>query len=198
MKKLLLALLLVTVPAVVFAAPAPPEKGQWAYALNETLPLYRNADSSSRYEEVDMPEKWISVPSAVRDDENYLWYKVKVNGRNGWLPQNGVRLKMGGKSKAAANLYSTYLKHKPEDTTSFSTKSSAECKKYLGVDFIGMSQDEVRAKMGTPTMRESPYEDIDTNILSYEIAKPSMTFAITLVGGYVDSVEFYKGRTGQN
>ena len=93
-----------------FAIPNPPSKGQWAYPTEEYMSLHRKADRDSRSEDIRMPEKWISVPSAVRDDDNYLWYKVTVNGRTGWLPQNGILLKMGGKSKLAANLFRNYAK----------------------------------------------------------------------------------------
>ena len=93
-----------------FAMPSAPSKGQWAYPLEEYMNLHRKADGSSRSEEVRMPRKWISVPSAVRDDDNYLWYKVSVNGQTGWLPQNGVLLKMGGKSKLASNIARNYAK----------------------------------------------------------------------------------------
>lgn len=93
-----------------FAIPVPPSKGQWAYPTEEYMNLYRKADGNSRSEEVRMPQKWISVPSAVRDDDNYLWYKVSVNGKNGWLPQHGILLKMGGKSKLATNIARNYAK----------------------------------------------------------------------------------------
>ena len=113
LKKLLLSAVLVVLIAasVSFAAsPVPPENGQWALALESTLPLHRKADIDSDFEDADMPNKWLRVPSAVRDDDNYLWYKVTIDGKTGWLPQNGVRLKMGGKSKIAANLYKNYVK----------------------------------------------------------------------------------------
>lgn len=93
-----------------FAIPVPPSKGQWAYPLEEYMTLYKKADRNSRAEEIRMPQKWISVPSAVRDEDNYLWYKVSINGKTGWLPQNGILLKMGGKSKLAANLLKKYSK----------------------------------------------------------------------------------------
>ena len=93
-----------------FAIPVPPSKGQWAYPTEEYMNLHRKADRNSRAEEVRMPQKWLSVPSAVRDDDNYLWYKVTVNGKTGWLPQNGILLKMGGKSKLATNIAKNYAK----------------------------------------------------------------------------------------
>ena len=185
-----------------------------------------------------MPQKWISVPSAVRDSNNYLWYKVSVNGKTGWLPQNGIRLKMGGKSKSAANLYSNYVKarrkimnrpgrwsvreedgiteytldgssfrvaegrHGVEDLF-FTTDSYEICREFLGVDLIDWSQPEVRSKLGTPTMRETPYDSPEISILSFELDGRNMTLSVLERRedgdneGTVYRVELYHGRTGE-
>ena len=225
-----------------FAIPTPPSKGQWAFPLESTLRLYNRADSSSRSREIDMPQKWISVPSAVRDDNNYLWYKVKINGREGWLAQDGIRLKMGGKSKLATNLAKNYAKarrkimnnpgkwtHFTEDGVTvfqtdgktgdasfkvvegtskvvdvfFSTSDYRICRDFLGVDLIGWTQPEVRSKLGTPTMRESPYESPEISILSFELADRDMTLSILERRepgereGTVYRVELYRGTTGE-
>ena len=220
------------------ASPVPPKKGQWAFPLESTLPFHREANSDSDFADVNVPQKWISVPSATRDSDNYLWYKVKIDGDNGWLPQNGVRLKMGPKSKNAANIYKNYVKArravmaKPGDWSSetydgkttytsdtgefsvikskkgvedifFSTEDPDTCREFLGVDLIGQYQPDVRKVLGTPTMRESPAEDRDINILSYELADRNMTLTITERRydgddeGKVISVELYRGRTGE-
>ena len=230
--------LLFTVQVSAASSPVPPAKGQWALALEPTIPLHMKADSNSDFADVDMPNKWISVPSAVRDDDNYLWYKVSINGDTGWLPQNGVRLKMGGKSKLASNLYKNYVKarnrvmNKPGNWDSyedgglisytsdggefrvirrrkgvedvfFSTDDAKTCKEFLGVNLIGLYQPEVRKIVGTPTMRESPADDKDTNILSFELADRDITLTITEQRDYGDtdakvlSVSFYRGRTGE-
>ena len=115
MKKFLLSLMLVIVIAsssyaVGDPTPSAPSKGQWAYSFDSELRLYRRASFNARYSEVENPERWISVPSAVRDDDNNLWYKVTVDGKTGWLPQTGIRLKMGGRSKAASNLYDKFAR----------------------------------------------------------------------------------------
>ena len=175
-----------------FAAQVPPSKGQWALALESYSLLYSKADMGASNREVEMPDKWISVPSAVRDDNNYLWYSVNINGRKGWLPQNGIRLKMGGKSKSASNLYKSYVKAKKSPEKSFENL------------LTGMTASELRKKLGTPTMRESPYDDINVSILSYELSDRDMTLAVTVVRdesdyeGKVESVELYSGRTGSN
>ena len=189
-----------------FAIQTPPSKGQWAYPLESTLRLYDRPDSSSRSREIDMPQKWISVPSAVRDDNNYLWYKVKINGREGWLAQDGIRLKMGGKSKLATNLAKNYAKARRKvmnnpgkwthytdnddgtiiyeisgktghtlfciaegksevEDIFFGTNDHSICRDFLGVDLIGLSQPEVRSKLGTPTMRHTPYESPEISVL---------------------------------
>ena len=235
---LILAGLILSASLAAASSPVPPTKGQWALALSPTLPLHRKADIDSDFADIDMPNKWISVPSAVRDSDNYLWYKVTVDGDTGWLPQNGVRLKMGGKSKLAAKLYNNYVKERrrimrdPGDWDSyedgrivsytseggefrivrgkkgvedvfFTTEDSRTCKAFLGVNLIGLYQPEVRKIIGTPTMRESPVEDKDTNILSFELADKNITLTIIEKREYGDdegrviSVSFYRGRTGE-
>ncbi|MBQ9432611.1 MAG: hypothetical protein IJU26_00125 [Synergistaceae bacterium] len=232
-------LFVVVLASVSFAAsPVPPENGQWALALESTLPFHRKADINSDFADVDMPNKWLRVPSAVRDDDNYLWYKVTVDGDTGWLPQNGVRLKMGGKSELAAKLYSNYVKARRkvmanpkgwdindnDNVTSyysdsaefgvierrkgvediyFSTDSRKACRDFLGVDLIGKSQPQARKVLGTPTMRESPYDDKNINVLSYELPDRDITLVITErreegdTEGTVTGVSFYRGRTGE-
>lgn len=232
-------LFVVVLASVSFAAsPVPPENGQWALALESTLPFHRKADINSDFADVDMPNKWLRVPSAVRDDDNYLWYKVTVDGDTGWLPQNGVRLKMGGKSSLAAKLYNNYVKarrkvmanpkgwdindndnvtsyysdsaefgvierRKGVEDVYFSTDSPKACRDFLGVDLIGKSQPQVRKVLGTPTMRESPADDRDINVLSYELPDRDITLVITErreegdTEGTVTAVSFYRGRTGE-
>ena len=179
-KFLIVLFVLVALVGTSFAvdSPVPPQKGQWGFALEDSLPLYKKADADSASEYVDFDGKWFKVPSAIRDDDNNLWYKVTIGKKTGWLAQNGVRLKLqnGGKSKAAANLY----KNK-------ATKS-----------LIGLSQDELRKKLGTPTMRETPYDNIDINILSYELSgKDDRVLVITIEDGTVTEVDFYNARAGQ-
>ncbi|MBR1658284.1 MAG: hypothetical protein IJ697_07445 [Synergistaceae bacterium] len=238
-KSLLLAVVLTLVTASLsFADPVPPSKGQWAYPLEQYLQLHKRADENSPGREISMPQKWINVPSATRDKNNFLWYKVNVDGQSGWLPQNGIRLKMGGKSKSASNIYKHYAKarrrvmDRPRNwserneggittyTTDggiirvFSGENGTEdlyfrtdrfdiCSKMLGVDLIDMSQPEVRAKLGTPTIRETPYGEPDLNILSYELPDRNMTLAVIErryegdTEGTVISVELYRGRPGE-
>ena len=180
MKKFLVALLLVV--AVVSSAfaldsPIPPSKGQWGFALEESLPLYKKADFDSDSEYVDFDIKWFKVPSAVRDSDNNLWYQVTIGKKKGWLAQNGVRLKLqnGGKSKAATNIY----------------------KKKAAKSLIGLSQDEIRSKLGTPTMRETPYDESNVNILQYELSGVDKTLVIRIEDDEVTEVEFYDARAGQ-
>lgn len=175
----------VFVSSAAFAkdSPVPPSKGQWGFALEDSLPLYEKADvnSDSEYVEFD-DDEWFKVPSAIRDKNNNLWYKVSINGKSGWLAQNGVRLKLqnGGKSKIALNLYKKYKKN----------KSALQ-------SLLGLDQDEVRSKLGTPTLRETPYEESDVNILSYELSDRKMTLVVTLRDGEVEEAVFYEGRAGQ-
>ena len=232
-------LFVVVIASDLFAAsPVPPENGQWALALESTLPLHRKADIDSDFADVDMPNKWLKVPSATRDSDNYLWYKVTIDGETGWLPQNGVRLKMSGKSKLAAKLYNNYVKARrkvmarPRDwdisdedgvisyysdggefrvierkkgveDVFFSTDNAKTCRDFLGVDLIGKSQPQARKILGSPTMRESPADDRDINVLSYELPDRNITLVITErredgdTEGTVTGVSFYRGRTGE-
>lgn len=208
LKKFSLVLALVLLASSAYAIPNPPAKGQWAWILEDSIRLYDEADIDTGYTEIDSPGKWISVPSAVRDDNNYLWYKVKIGKDSGWLPQNGVRLKMGPKSKSAANIYKTYLKARKKtdyiNDDTFTIDDAQECKQLLGVDLIGKFQPEVRKKLGTPTFRESPADNKNINILSYEMAGRDMVLAINerrgsrSQDGQVISIEVYEGRTGDN
>lgn len=226
------------VSASFAVSPVPPEKGQWALALEPALPLHQKPDIDSDFTDADMPNKWLKVPSSVRDDDNYLWYKVTIDGESGWLSQNGVRLKMAGKSSLAAKLYSNYVKARrkvmanpkgwdindEDDVTSyysdggefrvierrnrvedvfFSTDNKKICRDFLGVDLIGKSQPQARKVLGTPTMRESPADDKNINVLSYELPDRDITLVITErredgdTEGTVTGVSFYRGRTGE-
>ena len=81
---------------------------QRAFSLEDSLTLYAKPDKAAKSWEVTLPEAGVEVPSAIRDKEDRLWDKVTVDGRTGWLYQEGVRLKMGPKSKAASNIYKRY------------------------------------------------------------------------------------------
>ena len=176
------ALLVCASVAFAVESPVPPSKGQWGFALEESLPLYEKADVDSDSEYIDFDGEWFKVPSAIRDKENNLWYKVNIDGKSGWLAQNGVRLKLqnGGKSKIASNLYKKYKKNK-------------SALRFL----LGMDQDEIRSTLGTPTMRETPYEENEVNILSFELSDRKMTLVVTLRDGEVEEAMFKEGRAGQ-
>lgn len=185
MKKFLVMLLVlfaVTSSAFAVESPVPPQKGQWGFALTSSLPLYEKADSDSDSEYVDFNDEWFKVSSAIRDDNDRLWYKVKIGKKSGWLAQEGVRLKLqnSGRSKAAANLYKQYKK-----------------KKSVLNSLNGMDRDDLRAKIGTATMRETPYDDAEVDILSYELSGRDMTLEVTLRNNEVVSAEFKEGRAGQ-
>ena len=179
---ILAALLACVSVASAVSSPVPPSKGQWGFALEDSLPLYKKADADSDSEYVDFDGEWFKVPSAVRDDNDRLWYSVKIGRKSGWLAQEGVRLKLqyNAKSKKASNLYKKYLKDND------------------AVDVLrGLDRDELRAELGTATMRETPYDDPDIDYLSYELADRNMTLVVTLRDNAVVSSKFYKGRAGQ-
>ena len=186
MRKFLPALIILAVIAAstAFADPHPlaPSKGRWLYFWG-TLKLYRRADFDSSYSEVESPEKWLKVSNVVHDKDNNSWYKVKIDGQTGWLPQTGVRIKTGGKSKAAANLYKQYAKkmskrgERPPHyfyARNLTWDEDIEvCREFFGMDIRGKTVSDVRGKLGTPTYIELPY------FLYYELDGYNMTLSIT-------------------
>ncbi|MCR5347401.1 MAG: hypothetical protein K6E38_06445 [Fretibacterium sp.] len=78
---------------------------QRAFALTDPVTLYSKMDMNSKSWEVSIPEGGVVVPSANRDKQNRLWYKVRVDGHTGWLFNEGIRLRMGPKSKFASKVY---------------------------------------------------------------------------------------------
>nr|MBQ6739475.1 hypothetical protein [Synergistaceae bacterium] len=240
MKKFLFSLLILLCLANLAQAAE-----QRAYALTETVKLYAKASEGSSYTEVSLPEDGVNVPSATRDAKDNLWYKVTVDGETGWLAQEGIRLKMGGKSKSADNLFRKcvaarqkiiknpgtkweegdaiensgsaagsgkvitfvnnangalfqVVKHgsKLEDVY-FKATSSSMCKLFLGFDAIGMNRNEIRSKVGTPTVRETPDGEPNVSITSYEMADKNFTLAFHFTDGLIDYFEIYKGRAGE-
>jgi len=212
---------------------------QRAFALEETLTLYAKPDKEAKSWEVSLPDSGVAVPSAIRDKEDMLWYKVKVDGRTGWLYQEGVRLRMGPKSKVAANLYKRYAAARlkiadktPKGWTQeesvqaggvdvetwtskgavfqisgegkrakdlyFKANTASTCKVFLGFEAVGMSKDELRNKVGTPTVRETPSGEPEISILSYELPDHDLTLAFTLRDQVVESAELYRGDTGES
>ena len=195
---------------------APQSKGQFAWILSDTVSLHSKADMNSNYTELDSPEEWISVSDATRDKNNNLWYKVKINGRQGWIFQTGVRLKMGNKNKNASNVYKLcvnirkkvmngtiqgWTKKQNGDFISYTSKNGSftvrrngnniedisfkahgesTCTAFLGFNAIGMDRNGLRKKFGPPTMRETPPDEPDVNILSYELSDRNMTLAMYL------------------
>ena len=211
---------------------------QRAFALEEELTLYAKPDKEAKSWEVSLPDSGVAVPSAIRDKEDMLWYKVKVDGRTGWLYQEGVRLRMGPKSKVAANLYKRYAaarlkiadktprgwtreesvqgrdaevdtwtskgavfqisgEGKSAEDLYFKANTASACKTFLGFEAVGMSKDELRSKVGTPTVRETPSGEPEISILSYELPDHDLTLAFTLRDQVVESAEFHRGETGE-
>ncbi|MBQ9419385.1 MAG: hypothetical protein IJU31_03295 [Synergistaceae bacterium] len=175
------ALVCVSVASAV-QSPVPPSKGQWGFALESSLPLYDKADSDSNFRDVDFDDEWFKVPSAIRDKNDRLWYKVKIGKRTGWLAQEGIRLKLqnGGKSKLASRLYKAYQK-------------DSEALEAL----MGLDRDELRSKLGTATMRETPYDNPEIDYLSYELSDKNITLVVTLRNNEVEEAGFHSGRAGQ-
>ncbi len=85
----------------------------------------------------------------------------------------------------------------------FTATGSGACKNLFGFNMIGMNADDLRQKIGSPSMRETPIDDPDLNILSYEISNANMTLEIYLrradsaSENLVERVVMYSGRVGE-
>ena len=79
----------------------------------------------------------------------------------------------------------------------FKANTASACKVFLGFEAVGMSKDELRNKVGTPTVRETPSGGPEISILSYELSGQDMTLAFTLNSDVVESVELYSGGVGK-
>ena len=212
---------------------------QRAYALKDPVTVYAKPDEGANSWEASIPEKGVAVPSAIRDSNDELWYKVTLDGKTGWIFHEGVRLRMGPKSKWAASVYkrcaslrSRILKSPPKEWSEggsidagdgevvtwnmdggylqflrkgakvedlyFKATSEAACKAFMGFNPIGMDKDEIRGKVGTPTVRETPDGEREVSILSYEVGDRNMTAALHLRDDRVEWFELYKGRAGDD
>ncbi len=198
------------------AGGASAEIKQTAFAEEPVLMYAKPAEDAKSWE-VSLPEKGANVPSAIRDKEGALWYKVKVGGKEGWIKSEGVYLKMGAKSKTASNILKSYAKARDKFFTGkgpgdewqkqddvdfgsdvimswispdtliqtingeksvkdifFVSHSAKDCKNFLGFPAVGMTETELRKKMGTPTARGS-------DKLYYELSDKDAVLTFTLV-----------------
>ena len=182
-----------------FSSPVPPSKGQWGFALEGSLPLYSEPDARSDSEYVELPDKWFKVPGAVRDGEGNMWYKVKIGKDTGWLAQNGILLKMGGKSKALLDLYDTYarnMKKAKKAPELFISEDPAECKAFLGFNPLGMTETSIQKRLGTPTARYTDFIESQFTTFSYELPTKNMTFDVCMLDGKVYAIELRNGTAG--
>jgi len=204
MKKILILLLLIFASSasaqdrIVSAAPS---KGQWAYALEDLLPLYDAPSMKADAEYVEFPEEWLKVVSSVRDSEDNLWCKIKFEGREGWLAQNGILFKDGPQSQTALELYKAYEKRMKKAKKSpefFASEDPAECKEFLGFNPLGMTETSIRKRLGKPTARYTDYFEPQFTTLAYEISHKNMTFDVCMENGRVYTIRLNNGRIGLN
>ena len=102
MKKFLSVLVL---SLALFAVVGAEAAEQRAFPLKDPVTMYEKPNEGAKSWEVSLPDKGVKVPSAIRDKNDALWYKVTVDGRTGWIFNEGIRLLMGGKSKFAESAY---------------------------------------------------------------------------------------------
>jgi len=202
MKKILILLLLIFASSasaqdrIVSAAPS---KGQWAYALEDLLPLYDGPSMKADAEYVEFPEEWLKVLDTARDSENNLWCKVKVGKSSGWLAQNGILFKVGPKSKTASDLYNAYekkMKKANKNPELFASEDPSECKEFLGFNPLGMSETSIQKRLGKPTARYSDYFEPQFTTLTYEFPNKDMTFNVCMENGKVYTIKLNNGRVG--
>ena len=105
MRKIFPALAALLLFAALTAVAGAEAVEQRAFALKDPVTLYAKPDESAKSWEVSLPDEGVKVPSAIRDKDDALWYKVTVDGRTGWLFNEGIRLMMGGKSRVAESVY---------------------------------------------------------------------------------------------
>ena len=105
MRKIFPALAALLLFAALTAVAGAEAVEQRAFALKDPVTLYAKPDESAKSWEVSLPDEGVKVPSAIRDKDDALWYKVTVDGRTGWLFNEGIRLLMGGKSRVAESVY---------------------------------------------------------------------------------------------
>ena len=205
LRKILILLSLVLVFASVASAqdrtlsPVAPSKGQWAYALEDSLPLYEAPNAKADVEYVEPPEEWLKVISSVRDDEDNLWCKVKIGKSSGWLAQNGILFKGGPKSKTASDLYSAYekkMKKANKTPELFASEDPSECKEFLGFNPLGMTETSIQKRLGKPTARYTDYFEPQFTTLAYEFPNKDMTFDVCMENGKVYTIRLNNGRVG--
>ena len=90
------------------------------------------------------------------------------------------------------------------DDIYFEAHGESTCTAFLGFNALGMDRNDLRKKFGPPTMRETPPDEPDVNILSYELSDRDMTLAMHMRRSRgsrearVEKMILYKGRTGDN
>ena len=205
MKRILILILLIFIFAGDVSAqdrtllPVAPSKGQWAFALEDSLPLYREPSDRSEAEYVEPPEEWLKVTSSVRDKDDNFWCKVKINGQEGWLAQNGILFKIGPQSQTASVLYNAYerkMKKAKKAPESFASEDPRECKEFLGFNPLGMNETSIRKRLGKPTARYTDYFEPQFTTLTYEIPNKGMTFNVCMENGRVYTIRLDNGRVG--
>ena len=180
-------------------SPVAPSKGQWAFALEDSLPLYNAPDSKADVEYIELPEEWLKVLSTARDVDGSLWCKVKIGKNSGWLAQNGVLFKGGPKSKTASDLYSAYEKKMKKANKApelFASEDPSECKEFLGFNPLGMNETSIQKRLGQPTARYTDYFEPQFTTLTYEFPHKNMTFNVCMENGKVYTIRLDSGRVG--
>lgn len=172
-----------------------PSKGQWAYPLEDSLPLYHEPNEKADVEYVELPEEWLKVIESSRDGEDNLWCKIKVGKYSGWLAQNGILFKGGSKSKTASDLYNAYERKmkKAGKAPELFTSDPGECKEFLGFNPLGMSETSISKRLGTPTTRYTDYFEPQFTTLAYELPNKDMTFNVCMENGKVYTIRLNNG-----
>lgn len=126
--------------------------------------------------------------------------RLRMCGKNNQV-SNVYNLCSGVRRKVMAGTFKGWEKEEDGDTVTYTSRNGSftvrdnggnvediryiaqgesTCTAFLGFNAIGMDRNTLRKKFGSPTMRETPPNEPDVNILRYELDDRDMTLAMYL------------------
>lgn len=126
--------------------------------------------------------------------------RLRMGGKNNQV-SNVYDLCSGVRRKVMAGTFKGWDKTEDGDNTTYTSRNGSftvrdnggnvediryvahgesTCTAFLGFNAIGMDRNALRKKFGFPTMRETPSDEPDVNILRYELDDRDMTLAMYL------------------
>ncbi len=126
--------------------------------------------------------------------------RLRMGGKNSRV-SNVYNLCSGVRRKVMAGTFKGWEKEEDGDTVTYTSRNGSftvrdnggkvediryiahgesTCTAFLGFNAIGMDRNALRKKFGSPSMRETPPNEHDVNILRYELDDRDMTLAVYL------------------